>query len=344
VRTTDHRSDSEASRLTALLAPVAVDEFLARYWQRQFLFSRGAPDRFAGLISWPDINRILEHHWRETFRFRLTCQGRDLDPASYADLDRVPPYIRARDLTDHLRRGATLAFNAIDEVHEPLARLARAFEAIVCGGIQINMYAAWRSVHGLDLHRDDQEIVILHVDGRKRWLLYGASVDGVDRGGLDRGSEPPRGAEFDEILRSGDLLYIPRGCYHVAVPVNEPALHLTISIKNPGAMDLKPRPSFNLPWSATADGLPPDREFFITLAPRARLVANDGVNAPAAVECGAHTYRFPGVIRWVIDQLDGGEPMSMTRLIDSLGDRLDETAVRTLVGMLANHDLVSITV
>jgi ribosomal protein L16 Arg81 hydroxylase len=64
-------------------------------------------------------------------------------------------------------------------------------------------------VHGLDLHRDNQEIFILQLDGRKRWLLYGFSVDAVDRGELTTGSVPPPGALLDQILESGDLLYIP---------------------------------------------------------------------------------------------------------------------------------------
>jgi hypothetical protein len=184
------------------------------------------------------LNEILEHHWRETYRFRLACQGRDLEPASYADLGGFTPRVRAADVTDQLRRGATLSFDAIDELHEPLTRLARSFEAFFRGGTKINIYAAFRALHGLDLHRDNQEIFILQVDGRKRWILYGSSVDGLDRTELKSRSKPPAGAEFDQILQPGDLLYIPRGRYHVALPMNEPALHLTIGVKNPRAMDL----------------------------------------------------------------------------------------------------------
>ena len=217
---------------------MSVDEFLSRYWLKQHLFCRGTAERFSGLLSWTALNEILEHHWRESYRFRLACQGRDLEPASYADRDGDTPRIRARDVTDHLRRGATLSFDAIDELHEPLTRLAESFEAFFRGSTKINIYAASRALHGLDLHRDSQEIFILQVDGRKRWLLYGFSVDGVDRSGLGSASVPPAGAVLDQILQPGDLLYIPRGCYHVAVPMNEPALHLTLGVKNPRTMDL----------------------------------------------------------------------------------------------------------
>jgi len=69
-------------------------------------------------------------------------------------------------------------------------------------------------------------------------LLYGFSLEGVDRSELASTSAPPAGAALDQVLQPGDLLYIPRGCYHVAVPMNEPTLHLTLGVKNPRGADL----------------------------------------------------------------------------------------------------------
>jgi ribosomal protein L16 Arg81 hydroxylase len=231
-------NDFRSSWLSALLVPVSVDDFLSRYWGKQHLFCRGSADKFAGLLSWTALNEILAHHWREPRRFRLACQGRDLDPAAYSDVGSSNPRIRAKDVTDHLRRGATLSFNAIDELHEPLTRLSESFETFFRSDTQINLYAAWRGLQGLDLHRDDQEVFILQLDGRKRWLLYGSSVNGADRTDLSNTAVPPAGAALDQILAPGDLLYIPRGCYHVAVPMNEPALHLTVSVRTARGMDL----------------------------------------------------------------------------------------------------------
>src|SRR5207249_3965727 len=162
-------------------------------------------------LSWTALNEMLAHHWREPHRFRLARQGRDLDPATYSDVGGSNVRVRAKDVTDQLRRGATLSFDAIDELHEPLTRLSESFEAFFRSDTQINLYAAWRALHGLDLHRDDQQVFILQVDGRKRWLLYGAAVDGVDRTELDSTGVPPAGASLDQILQPGDLLYIPRG-------------------------------------------------------------------------------------------------------------------------------------
>jgi hypothetical protein len=330
----DPRDDSR-SWLSALLAPMSVDEFLSNQWQKQSFSCRGPADRFSALLSWTELNQILAHHWRETFRFRLALQGRDLDPASYADLEGSTPRVRSKDVTDHLRRGATLSFNAIDELHEPLTRLAECFEAFFRGGTKINIYAAWRALHGLDLHRDDEEIFVLQLDGRKRWQLYGFSLDG--------------GAELDTILQPGDLLYIPKGCYHVAVPMNEPTLHLTVSIRNPcgeqfaeTGSNFKPRASFSLPWSATPELLPPGREFLVRMHAHAGITTV-GSNAGLELRCGGRALRFPHGMQCVIEMLNGGSAVPMARLIEGVAGRLDEEMVRMLIGMLVRESLVAIT-
>jgi len=397
----DSRSDSGSSWLSGLLAPVSTDEFLSRYWARQPLFCRGSAGRFTTLLSWTVLNELLAHHWREPRRFRLARQGRDIDPASYSDLAASHARIRASDVTDQLRRGATLSFDAIDELHEPLTRLSESFETFFRSDTQINLYAAWRAVHGLDLHCDDQEVFILHLEGRKRWLLYGSAVDGVDRAGLSSTTVPPAGASLDQVLEPGDLLYIPRGCYHVAVPMNEPALHLTVGVKTPRGMDLllwivnrlrthdvadrglplfappaerlryseelrralvdglssdlveqyfcesgghsKTRPSFNLPWSATPEGLPAGKGFLVKLKGRSHVVATGGPDGEAIeVRCRGRRCRFPRSIQWIIEQLDEKTPRPISYVMDAVAGRLDEAMVRTLVGMLLKHDLIAI--
>ncbi len=335
----DARADAR-SGLAVLLAPVSVGEFLSIHWLNRFAFCRGPATRFASLLSWTELNTILEHHWRETFRFRLALRGRDLDPASYVDLGGSAPRIRSRDVTDHLRRGATLSFDAIDEVHEPLTRLAESFEASFHAGTQINIYAGWRTQHGLDLHCDDQEVFILQLEGRKRWLLYGHSIDGVDRSRLASQSEPPGGAALDQILERGDLLYIPRGCYHVALPMNEPTLHLTVSVKTES--DVKPRPSFSLPWSATPELLPPGRGFTVQMSGRSEAASNGSGPGAYELRLGGRTFRFPSGMQWIVEQLADGSARPFSDIVDGLAGRLDEEMIRLLVGMLVKQNLIEI--
>lgn len=308
------------------------------YWRQRHFHSPGEAARFRTLLSWDDFNAVLERHWRETYRFRLALHGRDLEPADYADLDGAAPRVRSAEVSDFLRRGATLSFTAIDEVHQPLTRLAEWFEQTFLGSTQINVYVAVGSTHGLDLHRDDEEIIVLQVSGRKRWLLYGTTADPADCRPV-AGVVLPAGAHADLVLRAGDLLYIPGGCYHLAIPLGEPTQHVTIGVKTDQAP--KRRPSFALPWSAAPEGVPPHKDFFITLK-----VPVVGTCPAAAGSIRLHhagrTYEFPRGIDCVLQQLRYGMPVAFARVLDALAGRLDADTVRMLVGMLSKHAVVSI--
>ena len=174
------------------------------------------------------------------------------------------------------------------------------------------------------------------------------SADGVDRSHLASASVPPPGAALDEILHPGDLLYIPKGCYHVAVPMNEPALHLTVSIRNPcrgsaeTGSNFKPRASFSLPWSATAELLPPGREFLVRMHVHAGI-ATDCSHAGFELRCGGRELRFPHGMQGIVEMLEGGSAVPVDRLIEGMAGRLDEEMVRMLVGMLVRENLVAIT-
>ena len=43
---------------------------------------------------------------------------------------------------------------------------------------------------------------------------------------------------WEGVLKEGDAIYIPRGWWHVVHPLNEPSLHLTVSLTPPKGLDL----------------------------------------------------------------------------------------------------------
>jgi hypothetical protein len=336
-------TDRDLACVAALVAPVPADTFLTTYWRAQPVLCPGPPSRAATLLSWDDLNGILEHHWRETYRFRLACRGRDLAPDSYADVAANPPRIRAHEIVAHLRRGATLSFDAIDELHAPLTALADAFECVFRNPTQINVYAAWRSIHGLGVHQDDEQVFIVQIDGRKRWRLYGELVAASGRPVTDGDVVPSSKAVFDEILRPGDVLYIPRGCYHDAVPLDEPTLHLTIGIACPeDGATFTPRPSFSLPWSATGDGLPPGTDFSVRLTMPATDLDSDPGSPTTEWRFGSRPYRFPRAMQRIVAHLRWRQPVAFEQVAAALAEHYDQETVRFFVGMLASYNLVAI--
>ncbi|HEX7332033.1 MAG TPA: cupin domain-containing protein [Pyrinomonadaceae bacterium] len=230
-------------RLEQLLSPLTVDEFLTKFWGKTFKHVPGTPDKFSHLLPWQRLNEALEQHRLDFPRIRLTRDGERLQPSSYIShtypgQKRVAvPRLRYQKLTQELNSGATLVLDAVDELFEPLRAVAEALELFFHERIQINAYASWRTSRGFDLHWDDHDVFILQVTGRKQWMIHGMTRP-YPLSGDPKEPKPTEPPLWDHILEAGDLLYIPRGFWHVAYPLNEPTLHLTVGVHNRAGLDL----------------------------------------------------------------------------------------------------------
>jgi ribosomal protein L16 Arg81 hydroxylase len=229
------------SRLEHLLSPLTVDEFLKNCWGQTFSYVSGVPDKFAHLLPWQCLNEALEQHRLDFPRIRLTRDGERLQPASYINYhtrgQKRVPRLRYEKLTQELNKGATLVLDAVDELSGSLRALAEALELFFHERIQINAYASWRTSRGFDLHWDDHDVFILQVTGRKQWMIHGMTR-AYPLTGDPKEPKPTGPPLWDHILEAGDLLYIPRGFWHVAFPLDEPTLHLTVGVHNRAGLDL----------------------------------------------------------------------------------------------------------
>ena len=229
-----------------LLEPCLSEEFLVSKWGKSYLHARGWPGKFARLLPWGELNEILMRHRLDYPRLRLMQDGKSLPTSAYlrhtssgSSRKVSVPRLRHIELTNHLRDGATLVLDAVDELCPPVRELAEALELVFHERVQVNCYAGWRTQRGFDLHWDDHDVFILQVTGRKRWSVYGMTTPHPltrdDKTIVKPASDNPM---WTETLEDGDLLYIPRGWWHVALPLNEPTLHLTVGIHNRTGTDL----------------------------------------------------------------------------------------------------------
>ncbi|MGH9417601.1 MAG: cupin domain-containing protein [Terriglobales bacterium] len=256
VRSRDARQSAAApATLAELLAPRPKTAFLARHWQREYALVRGRRGRFEQLLPWAELNRILNEHRLAAPRWRLYRAGRQVSGGGEPALRAAAP------LADELRRGATLIVDSVEELHPPLRRLAASLERELDCGVQVNAYAGWRATRGFDLHWDDHDVFILQVYGSKQWQVFGATRPHPLPG--DAVPRPRRRPLWSGTLRSGDLLYLPRGAWHVAVPRGEPTLHLTVGFHTETGLDLLAW------WAARARRLEIARRDVPRLAPAA---------------------------------------------------------------------------
>ena len=220
------------------MAPLTERQFLSQYLGQQFLHLKGSPGKFAGLLPWHDLNEILEHHDLDVPRLRLVREGKAIPADSFITRrGRSRPRLRAADLTSHVREGATLILDSIDEIQPPITELAEQLEQSFRTRVQVNMYAGWRTSRGFDLHWDGHDVLILQIAGRKKWGIYGVTREHPLPGDKDLAKTPPSEPVWEGMLEEGDLLYIPRGWWHVAAPLDEPTLHLTVGLHHATGAD-----------------------------------------------------------------------------------------------------------
>ena len=246
--------------LESLLAPLSVACFRSQYLGQQFFYSHAGENRFSHLLPWETLNDLLRRSYWEYPRLRLVRNGSLIDPERYTKADGGRRTVSSAELTQQLREGATLVLDGISELYEPITRLAERLERALEARVSANAYAGWRTSNGFDLHYDDHDVFILQVSGRKHWELHGVtgtfplkrSSPGVDL------PAPTSGPVWQGLLDQGDMLYIPRGWWHVAVPCDEPTLHITVSFTSPTGVTV-------LQWLA---GALAEDEFFRKDIPR----------------------------------------------------------------------------
>jgi len=222
---------------SGVISPFSTEEFFESKWTKEFLYVEGDSNKFSNLLPWHELNRILKQHRLDSPRLRIVKDGEAVSPSEYQSYTRNQrgdqiPWLIVSELNNHLKQGATLVVDAIDEMHRPITRLSEALEKKFHEYIQVNAYAGWGASHGFDLHWDDHDVFIMQVTGRKKWEVFGPTRKYPLHDDVKSPSPPTSDPIWKGEMTSGDFLYIPRGSWHVAAPVGDPTLHLTFGINN----------------------------------------------------------------------------------------------------------------
>jgi JmjC domain len=199
------------------------DRFVRDHWARAPLHRPGADAAaFADLFSLGDVDHILSSTTPRHPAFRMVKDGRQLDPRSYTRSGRVGGQ-PVHDLADpgrvyeQFHAGATIVLQSLHRFWPPLTRLARDLEGALTHPVQVNAYVTPPAARGLGVHRDEHDVFVLQVHGRKQWDVH--DPDG-------RSENPLIAAE----LAPGDCLYIPQRFPHAAWTAETASVHLTVGV------------------------------------------------------------------------------------------------------------------
>ena len=217
--------------LAGLLTPVSEDVFFTDHWERAPLHikSDGGKD-FDGLVSTKRIDALLAEQ---------VFDGDSLSMARTEPRLSAEAYLTENGFADRglvaraYQQGATLILPQLQRRERPLAELCRALEQRFSHAVQTNIYLTPPNVQGFQTHYDTHDVLILQVEGRKRWRLYDAPVGAPFRGERFTPNAVAAGEITAELMMEpGDVLYVPRGLMHDAInaDANGASLHITTGI------------------------------------------------------------------------------------------------------------------
>ena len=236
------------SSLAELLDPVTPETFRGEYLHKKPLHVRGRPEKFASILDWSDINRMLAMDIWTQQTLQLHIDTNRVPPGAYcvnaANRDHQPIMRPDPDKVRELMgRGATLLLNEVETLAPGVLALVDTIQRELGAKSSVNLYYSRKERKGFDSHCDRHDVFAVQIYGTKRWNIY--------QGQLDRPIEHamfqnvPQ-IEYDRLkgeiaevveMNPGDLLYLPRGKFHDALTSGDVSVHLSVSSNEPLGLD-----------------------------------------------------------------------------------------------------------
>jgi len=237
--------------LAELLAPMTPEQFFAGYHDRQPLHLKGHAAKFAQVLSWRQLNRLLDqtHIW-SSHSLKLVLDGTPIPPEQYCTRavgrdanDQLMQPVAVR-VQEWVRKGASVVLNDVDSLTPGLAAVSHAIESAGLGKAQANVYISWQSHKAFPAHYDTHEVWAVQVEGEKYWNLWEGRADypiahPAFRNQAQEHHEQAKGKLRAKVLmQPGDLLYLPRGWYHDALAEAPASVHVAYGSHAPLGLDV----------------------------------------------------------------------------------------------------------
>ena len=236
--------------LDQLLAPMPAVQFFAEYHDKQPLHLKGGAAKFAAVLSWRQINRLLDmtHAW-SSHSLLLVQDGKPIPAEEYCvrATGRDGNAQLMQPITDRVRewvaKGASVVMNDVDSLTPGLASVSSAIEGAGLGKAQANVYISWQSHKAFHAHYDTHDVWAVQVEGEKYWNIWEGRAEWPISHPLFRKPqehhEQAKGKLRAKILMTpGDLLYLPRGWYHDALAEAPASVHVAYGAHAPNGMDV----------------------------------------------------------------------------------------------------------
>lgn len=221
-------ADIGTGALAKLIAPVTPADFFERHYEQTSLRVPGKGRDFTNLISIAKIDELIARQPFYDGEINLARSEPKVGPGDFLRENEADRGSVAR----LFQEGATIILPQLHRRVRALAQYCRGLEAAFSAHVQTNIYLTPGSAQGFQTHYDNHDVLVLQVEGTKRWRLYDSPAGVPFRGErFTPGQFAPGEPTEDFVLEPGDVLYVPRGLMHDAISEpGAPSLHITTGI------------------------------------------------------------------------------------------------------------------
>lgn len=230
------------ARLAELVAPLSEEEFVALLRERNLALLRGVGrERYSKLLTWHSLLQMIRRgeHPASLAEFSLVMDSKLAPPDRWwkPSPDGDGNVIDLPNLLAYMAAGFSLSVTGLEAFVPRLKTLCDSIRSRLREQIRIGAIVTTGKANAFTLHYDPEDLVILQVEGRKRWKVFGPAVPNPVVG-IAPGPPPPEDRLiFDKVLEPGDFLFLPAGNWHRCENQDGRSVHLGVFFQPPSGVD-----------------------------------------------------------------------------------------------------------
>ncbi|WP_299539261.1 cupin domain-containing protein [uncultured Herbaspirillum sp.] len=212
---------------------IGKDEFLSQFYEQDIYLERQA---FEPELNWQHINEVL-HAMQPMCSYTRLHDGTKVIPQT----EYTEPHLHVglhshrfiqQALYKHLSAGSTLIIDRMEIFSPKIKQYCDFLSGFTDQPVVANGYAAFGEKESFGNHWDTHDVFAVQLIGRKRWKVYAPTylLPMPDQTSRARKQDCPSEPILDTYLNAGDILYVPRGWWHTAIPGNEETFHIAAGV------------------------------------------------------------------------------------------------------------------